>query len=281
LTISDIGTSTVNSVLNISDKGTITDLNVLNLIGLHTYVDDLIFTLVGPSTTNVIIWNRPCTSQDNFNINFDQASTLGNSWPCPPTNGLTYRPSNPGTLNTFNGQAIKGQWKMTVQDVADGDGGSLESWKIKACMTNFCRLTIDNDAPKGAGSLKAALDCAVDGDTIRFASTFMNDTIMLFNENIVTNKRIFIEGDITKNIHLMSTSTNPTIVSSAPNSGFGLRIKGLHIHSSQSTGIGAVQNSGLLTLEDVYLYKSPVSTATIQQNTGGINNISGDCRVME
>jgi subtilisin-like proprotein convertase family protein len=279
--ISATGTPTVNSVLNISDRGTITDLNVLNLSGFHSYMDDLRFTLFAPSTTNVIIWDRPCAGEDNFNINFDQASALGNNWPCPPTNGLTYQPSNPGTLNTYNGQSHKGQWRLQIQDLFNDDGGSLQSWKLKTCATNFCRLTVDNDAPKGAGSLKAAIDCAVDGDTIRFASTFMNDTISLFNENIVTSKRIYILGDITKNIHLMSSSTSPTIVSSTPNTGFGLRIKGLHIHSSQSTGIGAIQNSGLLTLDNVFLYKNNVSSSTILHDSGGINNISGDCRVLD
>ena len=280
ITIPTVGTPTVNSVLNISDKGTITDLNVLNLTGLHSYLSDLRFTLFAPSMTNVIIWNQPCGSTDNFNINFDQASMLGNGWLCPPINGLTYQPSIPGTLDTYFGQSLKGQWRLQVQDLANDDGGSLQSWKLKTCMTSFCRLTVDNDAPKGAGSLKAAIDCAADGDTIRFAPTFMNDTIMLFNENIVTSKRIYIEGDITKNIHVVSNSTSPTIVSSAPNSGFGLRIKGLHIHSSASTGTGAIQNSGLLTLDNVYLYKSNISTATIQHGAGGINNISGDCRII-
>jgi len=279
-----IDNTTITSNLFISDKGTITDLDVIDLEGTHSYIGDLRFNVISPANTNIRIWNRPCnTGQfENFDINFNQGASVGNP-PCPPTNNGTYRPSGTGvgSLNTFNTQSVKGNWSMTVQDFVTSDEGVLQTWRIRTCMTNFCRLTVDNDAPKGVGSLKAALDCAVDGDTIRFASTFINDTIMLFNENIVINKRIYIEGNISKNIHLMSSSTSPTIVSTAPNTGFGLKIKGLHIHSSNATNIGAIQNSGLLNLEDVYLYKSPTSTATIQQNAGGINNISGDCRVME
>jgi subtilisin-like proprotein convertase family protein len=279
-----IDNTTITSNLLISDKGTITDLDVIDLEGTHSYINDLRFNVISPANTNIRIWNRPCnTGQfENFDINFNQGASVGNP-PCPPTNNGTYRPSGTGvgSLNTFNTQSVKGNWSMTVQDFVTSDDGVLQTWRIRTCMTNFCRLTVDNDAPKGVGSLKAALDCAVDGDTIRFASTFINDTIMLFNENIVINKRIYIEGDISKNIHLMSSSTSPTIVSTAPNTGFGLKIKGLHIHSSNATNIGAIQNSGLLNLEDVYLYKSPASTATIQQNAGGINNISGDCRVLE
>lgn len=276
--------ATVTSNLPITDKGTITDLDILDLEGTHTYVGDLRFTVISPANTSVRIWNQPCNTAQfaNFDINFNQSAPAG-APPCPPTNGGTYIPNGTGvgSLSTFNTQNVKGNWRMTVQDLANGDEGVLQNWRIKSCMTGFCRLTVDNDAPKGAGSLKAAIDCAVDGDTIRFASTFVNDTIMLFNENIVTNKRIYIQGDITKNIHLMSTSTNPTFVSSAPNTGFGLRIKGLHIHSSESTGIGAIQNSGLLTLDNVYLYKNNAAVTTIQHESGGINNISGDCRVID
>ena len=279
-----VDNTTITSNLPITDKGTINDLDILDLEGTHTWVGDLLFRVISPANTNVLFWNQPCNNgaNANFDINFNQEAPIG-APPCPPTNGGTYRPngSGVGTLNSFNTQSVKGNWRLTVQDVFMPDDGVLQKWSIKTCMTNFCRLTVDNDAPRGAGSLKAAIDCAVDGDTIRFASTFMNDTIMLFNENIITNKRIYIQGDISKNIHIFCSSTSPTIVAAAPNTGFGLKIKGLHIHSSNATNIGAIQNSGLLNLEDVYLYKSPTSTATIQQNTGGINNISGDCRVLE
>jgi len=282
--INIIDNAIVTSNQPINDRGTISDLDVLDLEGTHSWVGDLRFNVISPNNTDVRIWERPCNTGQiaNFDINFNQSSP-GTPPPCPPTNGQSYRPNGTGTgsLNSFNTLSIKGNWRMTVQDFAAPDQGILQKWRLRSCMTNFCRLTVDNDAPRGAGSLKAAIDCAVDGDTIRFASTFMNDTISLFNENIVTSKRIYILGDITKNIHLNSTSTSPTIVSSTPNNGFGLRIKGLHIHSSASTGIGAIQNSGLLTLDNVYIYKNNASSSTIQHESGGINNISGDCRVLD
>lgn len=192
---------------------------------------------------------------------------------------LTYQPTIPATLNTFNTQSLKRQWRLQIQDVFNGDGGALQTWKLKTCVSSFCRLTVDNTFEKGAGSLYAAINCASAGDTIRFASNIVNDSIYLENEFLTINKTIFIESSLTSNIHIFSNSTSPTIVASAPNTGFGLKIKGLHIHSSNSTGIGALQNSGLLNLEDVYLYKSVGSSTTIQNNNGSINNITGDCRI--
>lgn len=280
ITIQDNATTTSSYTIN--DKGTITDLNILDLEGTHSYVGDLRFNLISPATTSVRFWNRPCNSaqNQNFNINFDQSAAAGTP-PCPPTNDGTYLPNGTGvgSLNSFNTQSIKGNWRMTVQDLQATDAGILQLWRLRTCMTNFCRLTVDTDAPKGAGSLYAAINCASAGDTIRFASNIVNDSIYLENEFLTINKTIFIESSLTSNIHIFSNSTSPTIVASAPNTGFGLKIKGLHIHSSNSTGIGALQNSGLLNLEDVYLYKSVGSSTTIQNNNGSINNITGDCRI--
>jgi subtilisin-like proprotein convertase family protein len=285
-----VDNGTVNSLLNISDKGIINDLDVVRLIGTHTFVDDLQFTLfssaqITPLTAvNVLIWNRPCTSEDDFNINFDQDVAAG-TWPCPPTNGGTYRPST--SINTYDTRQISGQWRMQIADVKAGDGGSLTSWGIRTCFNItapnvYCRKVVDSDAPRGAGSLFAAMACAVDGDTIKFAPNFVNDTIMLFTDNIVTSKRLFIQGNLANNIHVMSTSTLPTIQSSAPNTGEGLKIDGLHIHSSLSTTAGAIENTGLLTLQNVTLYKDGnTAPATILNSaaTGIINTLSGTTTV--
>ncbi|MBK7097007.1 MAG: hypothetical protein IPH57_18805 [Saprospiraceae bacterium] len=74
--ISPSGTPTVNSYLPITDLGIINDLDVLSLTGLHTYIGDLKFTLYTPSNVNVVIMDRKCGSNDNFNINFDQSANL-------------------------------------------------------------------------------------------------------------------------------------------------------------------------------------------------------------
>ena len=249
--ISPSGTPTVNSYLTVTDRGTINDLDIWNLTGLHTYVRDLKFTLFAPSAVNVLIWNRPCPGDyDNFNINFDQ-SALPGSWPCPPIDGGFYLPFY--SLATFKNQEIKGQWRLQVQDVAPNDGGSLQTWKIKTCLNNFCRLKVDNTYPDGAGSLYAAISCSADGDTIRFNPSIINDTIYLGNENLVINKHVVIESDLTKNIHIVSNGTGSTIQNSAPSTGDGLIIKGVHIHSA-GLNAGAIENNGKLILDNVVLH---------------------------
>jgi len=272
IAISASGAPTVNSYLDISDRGTITDMDVLNLIGLHTYVDDLRFTLVAPSGTSVQFWNRPCGNHDNFNINFNQSAANSN-WPCPPIDGGTYIPS--ASLNSFNNLQMKGQWRMQVQDVANDDGGSFQSWKIKTCVTNFCRLKVDNNLAAGVGSLAFAVNCANSGDTIRFAANLANQTIDLGSNQLVIDKSLVFEASPSDNINLLSSGSNATITNNAD-----IKIIGLQIYAPNALR-AAIQNNKSLTLENVTLFKynDQASVATLLNNSELI--IIGDCKIEE
>src|SRR6185503_8108823 len=95
--ISASGTPVVTSTLTIAGGGSggvIADVNVVNLNGTHTWIHDLSFTLQSPTGTQVEIMAQSCGSDDNFNINLDDEAAPG-VWPCPPTGGGIYRPSNP------------------------------------------------------------------------------------------------------------------------------------------------------------------------------------------
>ena len=278
LNISVSGGQSVFSNLIIKDRGIITDLNISSLIGTKDPVSELKFSMINPINISDLFWNMPCPGKSaNFDIKFDDEATSSN-WPCPPTDGLTYIPSNP--LSVLDGYQMKGLWKLGIQNQGTSPDGILQSWQVKNCVSNFCRLTVDHTRSTGPGSLAEAINCSVDGDTIRFAATIQNDTFMVGNQTLTINKNIFIESDIVKNIHIMSTSASPTIVNTTPGNGNGLKIKGLHIHSSNA-GIGAIQNSGKLTLDGVIMHKWPgSSTATIMNQTGGNTILSGNCKVI-
>lgn len=271
LLISSGGPNTVNSLLNVSDKGTITDLDVLDLIGLHTYVDDLRFSLIAPNNTTQIIWNRPCDDHDNFNINFDQSAPASPTWPCPPTDGGTYRPSN--TLNVFNTLSQRGQWRLRIEDLFAGDGGSLQNWRIKNCVNNFCRLIVDNNRLNDAGSLLAAINCASSGDTIRFAPDFVNQIINLGSQNIVVNKNLVIEANPSSNINIISSSADATLVNNNT-----LTIKGLNIYASGNVN-GAILNNSNLVLENVNVYNYPGGSSQGTVRNNGNMEILGNCNI--
>lgn len=128
--ISRNGTPTVSSVLNVSGGGTIADVNVLDLNGIHRAVGELDFNLQSPAGTLVQIMAPSCGTQNNFDLNLDDEASPG-PWPCPPTDGGTYQPSNP--LSAFDGQNSAGTWTLIINDNANGNGGRLDGWSLEIC----------------------------------------------------------------------------------------------------------------------------------------------------
>ncbi|MEW5989131.1 MAG: proprotein convertase P-domain-containing protein [Chloroflexota bacterium] len=131
-TISSSGTPSVSSIISVPSGGTIVDVNVLDLNGTHTWINDLDFNLTSPAGTEVQIMAQSCSSQDNFDLNLDDEAAPG-PWPCPPTGGGTYQPSNP--LSTFDGQTSPGTWTLRIDDNANLDGGSLNGWSLEICTS--------------------------------------------------------------------------------------------------------------------------------------------------
>lgn len=268
-------TSSVFSQIESTDRGTVTDMNILDLAGTFNGISSLQFNLISPANAQVLFWDRPCSRELDYDIQFDDAASLVN-WPCPPTTGLTYRPSN--LLSGVNGQSMKGNWRLRI-DRSTIDGGQLNSWGMRACATNICRLTVDHLRNTGPGSLQQALSCSLSGDTIRIAASLQNDTFQLGALNLAVNKALTILADPSQNIHIFSTSGSATIVNTAPVASAGLTIKGLYIHAS-ATAPGAISNSGRLTLEDCVLY-STTGSSTIVNQTGAVTDIRGNCQVLD
>ena len=144
VTISATGTPTVTSTLTVSTTGTITDINVVGLVGTHTYMSDLTFSLKSPTGTNVVLFGGICTSNDNFNLNFDDSAPAG-AIPCPPTTGGTYQ--SQAALSAFNGQLAAGVWTLTIVDGFTADGGALSGWGLSICtnvVTGVIKNSFDN-----------------------------------------------------------------------------------------------------------------------------------------
>lgn len=267
------GTPTVMSTLYTPVDMLINDVNVVSLTGTHTYVDDLKFSLLTPDNATRLIWNQPCTSQDNFNINFDDEAYPG-TWPCPPTDGLTYRPSN--TLSFFDGKFSKGTWTMKVQDVANGDGGSLDSWGIKVCGDLQCQPIVYQTSGTGVGSLPAAVACSSPGDTIRLAGILTGQTIDVGATPLLLNKNLVIMAEA-GNINITCSGTR---VFDIP-AGVQVKIQGAVLTAGTSLTGGVFNNAGMVTIADVITHKNPsVNGASLIQNTPGAQLIvTGNCLI--
>ncbi|MEO1574448.1 MAG: choice-of-anchor B family protein [Pseudomonadota bacterium] len=138
-------TPTIISTLLTDQDGLVTDVNVVDVAGLHTYVGDLQFRLEGPvneghegdsvalsrhpTRTTVTLMDRICGSDDNFDLNFDDAATT--PIPCPPTGGGTHIPTS--ALSEFNGVSGTGDWRLYVSDNFPTDGGRINTWGLELC----------------------------------------------------------------------------------------------------------------------------------------------------
>ncbi|HMQ77848.1 MAG TPA: proprotein convertase P-domain-containing protein, partial [Flavobacteriales bacterium] len=144
--------ATVSNSITVPSLGgqVITDLNVFVNI-THTYIGDLLLSLQSPmGTTIALISNGVCGSAQNMTVEFDQqaASPIGTS--CPLTN-LFCIPAV--SLAGFNGQVVEGTWTLSVQDAANGDIGTLNSWCLIPQLTSPpCTAPTATATPTCAGS---------------------------------------------------------------------------------------------------------------------------------
>ena len=139
-------TGTVTSTINITNSGTLNDVNIIDLEGTHTYIEDLKISIESPAGTTVLLYDQSCGSNDDFDLNYDDAAATA-TIPCPPTTGMTYQPV--GNLSNFNGEDINGTWTLSVEDVFAQDGGALERWALNICLDPACNFP---DAPTVTGN---------------------------------------------------------------------------------------------------------------------------------
>lgn len=118
------------ALVDITEDFEIIDLNIRNLEGTHSRISDLTFSLQNPSGEEVLLFDRICGNQDDFDIDLDDDAANSN-YPCPPTNGQTYKPQ--GILANFNGGMSAGTWTLFVEDHETGAGGRLDNWELELC----------------------------------------------------------------------------------------------------------------------------------------------------
>ena len=121
----------VTSTLEVPQIGIVEDISVKSISGKHTFINDLVFELLGPDGTRITLLNQQCSSEDDFNLGFDDDSGL-NEIDCPPTSGFIYQPEE--SLATFKDKPSEGIWQLIVTDKASEDGGQLENWTLELCI---------------------------------------------------------------------------------------------------------------------------------------------------
>jgi len=77
----------------------------------HTYIGDLRVSLAAPTGENVVLQNRRGGRVDDIQTTFDISNTTG--------------------LSSLLGRTLQGDWKLSVQDFAPLDTGTLNAWEIE------------------------------------------------------------------------------------------------------------------------------------------------------
>ncbi len=131
------GSNFDTSTLSVPDNITISDVNV-GVDITHSYLSDLQIKIANPGGTEVIIFDRSCTSNINMNVTFDDA---GSSLACASPTVGTYVPAN--ALSAFNSQTSNGTWTLSVNDNARIDTGTLNTWTLELCYSTATLLAVE------------------------------------------------------------------------------------------------------------------------------------------
>ncbi len=139
--ISVSGTPMVISKIAFFEDLKVTDINI-NLDIEHTFLSDLLVTLTSPSGTTVVLIANSCDDLRNLNATFDGSS---NDFICNGNPAISGIVKPLGSLDSFNGESLLGEWTLTVNDIAPNDGGSLKSFSMDVCVEGQFRPDADND----------------------------------------------------------------------------------------------------------------------------------------
>lgn len=141
IAISSSGTPVITSKIVFLEDLPVADINV-QLDIEHTFLADLVVSLTSPAGTTVILVSNSCGDSRDINALFDDDSP---AFTCSVNPGISGSVKPLGSLSSFNGESILGEWILEVKDNAPSDGGSLNSFSIEACVEGVYRPDADND----------------------------------------------------------------------------------------------------------------------------------------
>ena len=143
--ISPQGSSYTTSSIKIDGVGTVAGVVIRNIDIGHSYVGDLSAFLRSPSGSVVHLFNRPgvpgsffgCSGSglmlgfaDDALHTQEELEATCNTYPA--ISGM-FQPID--ALSSLIGEPAEGDWKLTVIDHFDQDGGQINGWELELCTT--------------------------------------------------------------------------------------------------------------------------------------------------
>lgn len=158
--------------------------------------------------------------------------------------------------------------------VVSKNGAMSKKIIIHKTGTNYssnCKMVM-NTSPDGAGSLKQALECASEGDTITFSAAIASDTIEIDSNGLI----------IDKNIYILNTNTAKVYIKSAASAVFNafaeidVYMENIGI-ISENTDPVAITNFGNLTLSNIDCRNlNNMITSSVLNNDAGTITVIGE-----
>lgn len=126
--------------IDVPQTGKVLDVDIYQLDISHTYVEDLSVRLVSPDEYSSLLINQHCGDMDDLRISLDDEADRAYSCPASDPN-LFVRPPN-ADLSSFDDKEINGNWRLEVNDLVNSDGGSLNGFALKLCVSEFSLLPV-------------------------------------------------------------------------------------------------------------------------------------------
>jgi len=166
-----------------------------------------------------------------------------------------------------------------------GEGGCTSDGPCDSISISITGSIITNTNNAGAGSLREAITCAGDGDTLVFDPDVLDaaDTIIISSAALIIGKDIFIDQGPAAIVKIKTTGTHPVFSINA-GSFLNLRNVKLFVNAVNPAIAGrAIFNQGMLTLHNVDIFERDVNASgigsTVQNQPGSILTIIAGCQL--
>ena len=178
------------------------------------------------------------------------------------TEALKLQPCSPGFVDArnavlladsllYNGANACLIWKAFAKrglgfSASQGSSTSKTDGSQAFDMPPYCCTFVSNTSDSGNGSLRAAVQCASPGDTIRFLNFIRHDTIKLTSASVLTNKELTISNPEEWNLVISSLGSYPVFQNTS-----NLVLENVNILAGLGAGVRGISNTGNLHLKSV------------------------------